>query len=138
VILSNRTSYPKLSSSAWEAGMVLTIKRIEADGAKVVLLGDTQPMTEYPETCLKVYRTMAQKCSQANPNRSQPGQEVAERTAAKRTGALYVDPTPWLCTSTRCSEVIGTTVPYWDWHHVSTAYAQVVSNAMAWALRSIL
>jgi hypothetical protein len=138
VILSNRTSYPRLSSKAWEAGMQLTISRIEADGARVVLLGDTQPVTEYPESCLSVNRMRAQRCAQANPNRLVPGQEAAERLAAARTGAIYVDPTPWLCTQTSCSEVIGTHIAYWDWHHVSTTYAQVLSNVMAGALKPIL
>ena len=138
VILSNRTSYPGLSSKAWEAGMELTISRIEGYGAKVVLIGDTQPLTEYPESCLSVNRMRAQRCAQANPNRARPGEEGAERVAAARTGAIYVDPTPWLCTTTRCSEVIGTHIAYWDWHHISTTYAQVLSNVMAGALKPIL
>jgi len=118
--------------------MELTISRIEGYGAKVVLIGDTQPLTEYPESCLSVNRMRAQRCAQANPNRARPGEEGAERVAAARTGAIYVDPTPWLCTTTRCSEVIGTHIAYWDWHHISTTYAQVLSNVMAGALKPIL
>jgi hypothetical protein len=138
VLLSNRTSFPGITSATWQQGMTSTIESLAPSGAKVGIIGDLQVMRLNPPPCLAAYPTSVQRCTQANPNHLIPGQEKAERAAAKATRSLYVDPTPWLCTKLKCVPVIGKYFAYWDSYHVSVTYAAYLSKVMGTALKTVL
>ena len=51
---------------------------------------------------------------------------------------LYVDPTPWLCTKTLCSPVIGDYLPYSDSQHVAVPYSRYLTTVLAAALAPLV
>jgi hypothetical protein len=50
----------------------------------------------------------------------------------------YVNPQPWLCTSKKCSPVIGSYVAYWDSFHITVPYAAYLTGVLGTALTSTL
>jgi SGNH domain (fused to AT3 domains) len=138
VVLSNRTSFPGITSATWEQGLEATIASLGPSKAKVAIIGDLQVISKNPPQCLAAYPTSVQRCTEANPNHQQPGQERAEAQAAKATKSLYVNPQPWLCTKAKCVPVIGKYFAYWDSYHVSVTYAAYLSSVMGAALKPVL
>jgi hypothetical protein len=134
VLLSNRTSYPGYSSAFWQAGLTTTIKALGPSKAKIAVIGDIQVLSTFPTTCLAANPNKVQKCTGQNPNTKAPGQEQAERLAATAAHDLYVNPTPWLCTTTKCSAVIGNFIIYWNTNHITVSYSKYLSNVMGLAL----
>jgi hypothetical protein len=69
-----------------------------------------------------------------NPNPKEKGLEAAELAAAKAAKSTYINPTSWLCTTKRCSPVIGNYIAYWGADHVSVTYSRYLSTVMGTAL----
>jgi len=137
VIVSNWTGLisPRLTSAQWQAAMQATLAQISG---KRVVLGDVTQLATSPQPCLAAYPTSVQKCASPNPDAAYPGQQVAEQAAAKAAGALYIDPSAWLCTTSKCSAVIGTFLPYWDSNHVTVKYSAFLAGVMRTALTPML
>jgi len=138
ILISQRTSYPGFTEAAWQSGLTTTIRDLRPSKAKVVVIGDIQVVNLEVLACLAAFPTKVQRCSTANPDTYVPGQERAERASAKATTSTYVDPTPWLCTKTRCSPVIGGFIAYWSPYHVSVHYARYLAGVMGAALKAKL
>ncbi len=142
IILADRTTYPGVTPSEWQAGLTGTIDALRPSGARVAVIGDIQVfnpglVSDLLE-CLADHATAVQDCAAPNPDLAAPGQEGAERRAASLAHDLYVNPTPWLCTSRACSPIVGGNIVYWDAFHVSASYAAFLSGVMASALRTFL
>jgi hypothetical protein len=73
-----------------------------------------------------------------NPNTAVPGHQTAEQAAAQAEKVPYVNPTPWLCTSDKCSPVIGKFIAYWNSFHVSVPYARYLTGVLGSALEGTL
>ena len=138
ILLSDKTSFPGFTPKQWQAGMQAAIDALVPTAAKVTVIGDVQVMAKNPIPCLAAYPADVQRCATANPDRTFPGQEVAERAAAAATGASYVSPAPWMCTRTRCAPIIGKYFAYWDSYHVSNTYAAYLAGVMGGALGKLL
>ena len=116
------------------AGMAL----LATSAARVTIIGDIQVFNVELPQCLAAYPTKAQHCSVANPNGLKPGQEASEKAAAVAAKDVYVDPTSWLCTSERCSSVIGNFIAYWNFAHISVPYSLYLTDVLQSALKSTL
>ncbi len=142
VILADRTTYPGATATQWQAGLTDTIDRLRPSRARIAVIGDIQVFNAGVVSellqCLSAHATAVQDCSVPNPNVAAPGQEQAERRATALAGDLYVDPTPWLCTASACSPVIGGNIVYWDAFHVSWEYSAYLSGVMGRALGPFL
>lgn len=141
VILADRTSYPGFTSAQWQAGMAATLHALSASGSRLTVIGDIQVFGNGSANvlgCLATYPNDVQKCAQPLPNTKVHGEERAERAATQAAHGTYVDPTPWLCTASRCSPVIGNFIAYFNAAHVSVTYATYLSKVMGLALRSTL
>jgi hypothetical protein len=125
------------TDAQWEAGLEATITGLAPSKAKVVVLGDIVTLQGSPEACLASNPTNVQACSVPDPNPSRPNHEPAEQTAAKAEGSLFVNPGPWLCTTT-CSVVIGSFIAYYDEFHISSQYAAYLSGVLQTALKKVL
>jgi len=137
VLLTERTTSNTISDATWKAGMLATLRALAPSKAKLAIIGDVQAFGWSVPACLASYPTAIQKCSVPNPNRSVPGHESQEKSAARAVGAKYVDPTPWMCAK-RCSPVIGSFIAYWDSNHVTASYASYLARVMGTALAPYL
>lgn len=142
IILSDRTTYGGISDAQWQAGLSRTIADLATSRAHVAVIGDIQVFdagqTSYLLSCLVNHPHSVQACDVPNPNPAAPGHETAEVAAAAGAGDLYVNPTPWLCTPTTCSPVIGGNIVYWDAFHITAKYATYLSGVMGGALGPFL
>jgi hypothetical protein len=139
IIVSDRTSWLKtVTAKQWQTGFTTTLKDLKVSKAKIAVLGDIQIFNSPVIQCLSIHPTKVQTCTVANPNKQQPSHEKSEKAAAATEKVVYVNPTPWLCTTTKCSPVIGNYIAYWDDFHVSVPYASYLSGVVATALKSTL
>lgn len=147
IILSDRTSglldgttngQTAITSSEWLSGMETTLEGLAPSHANLVIIGDIVAQNQAPAECLSANPTSVQTCSSSNPNPSRPGMQSAEKAAATAEHATYVNPIPWLCTATKCSEVVGPYISYSDPYHVSSEYSAYLSGVLQTALRKVL
>jgi hypothetical protein len=145
VLLASRTSdvpgphNQPTTDAAWQAGLEQTIAALRTPRTQVAVIGDVSafpPHDDLPQ-CLAAHATSVQSCAVANPNGRTRQHFAAERAAAAAEHVPYLDPQPWLCTTT-CSPVIGTMAAYYDSFHVSATYAEYLSGVWATALKPLL
>lgn len=142
VIISDRTSYTGVTPAEWQRGMTTTMTDLRSSGAKIAIVGDIQPLNagtvSYVLPCLINHAHAVQACAVPNPNRAATNHISSEEKAAQRAHDTYINPTPWLCTRSSCSPIIGGNLVYWDSFHITTYYAVYLSGVMGNALRPFL
>lgn len=116
----------------WQAATVRAIDQLPVPASRVTIIGNIpQPATSGPD-CLSLNSNDVQKCS--GPNQGYfTARNAAEQSAARATGARYLDMTPWFC-STTCTDVIGRYQPYWDPYHVTASYSLVLSQVLGYGI----
>jgi hypothetical protein len=131
------TATRAISNLQWRTGLQRTITLLKSAKTKVAVIGDLIAFTYEVPGCLGAYPTKVQACAVKNPNPHQPGHQGAEKLAAAKENVAYIDPLPWLCTST-CSPVIGNMIVYADSNHLTSIYAQYLSGVMGVKVRTLL
>jgi hypothetical protein len=121
--LSGFTSY----DSAWIDSLTRFVQQLRGTGAQVLVLGPVPaPDTSVP-VCLSGHLDDATACS---PPRStavnQPG-ITAESAATKAGGGRYADLTELFCTADRCPVIVGNTLVYFDWEHLTLEYSRLLA-----------
>jgi hypothetical protein len=144
VLLGERTAHVvsqphnrAIPSHTWQVALENTIAQIQTPTTKVAILEDIPYLTETPTQCLAAHQTNAQDCSISYPNKTYPGQQLAEQAAAKAKGVDFIKTVPWFCT-TRCSAVIGTYIAYSDQSHVSLTYSEYLSKVVQASIKPLL
>lgn len=125
------------TDAQWTQGLETTIATLQPSGAKIAVLGDIITFDSPVPACLAAHPSAVQLCSVPAPNSARPNHQGAEKAAAKAEKVLFVNPMPWLCTTT-CSPVIGKYIAYYDQYHVSVTYDAYLSGVLQTALKSIL
>jgi peptidoglycan/LPS O-acetylase OafA/YrhL len=120
------------SPTQWSRGLKNLFKMIPSERIKKVYLGNIPLLVQSGPLCLSRHPDDVQACSRPVylSNRSL---DSTDRSVAAELHIKYIDPTPWFC-SNICTAVVGHYDVYMDLIHVSGAYAQYLSNALAQAL----
>jgi len=145
VLLASRTSdIPgpnniPTTDAAWQAGLEQTIVALKSATTEVAVIGDITVFSPHNDLaqCLAANPTDVQGCAVPNPNGYTRHHFAAEQAAAAAENVPYLNPQPWLCTTT-CSPVIGRYAAYCDSFHVSATYAEYLSKVWATALQPLL
>lgn len=145
VIFAERTTDVDLASGGlvtpaeWTAGLEASIDAVQSRTTKVAVIGDNPAyvLAASPVPCLAEHPTAVQECatSTTGPNATWTDDEPAEKAAATATKATFIDPTPWLCSGTSCSPIIGKYAVYFDWSHITATYAAYLSGVMGTKLK---
>ncbi len=140
VLMGNRTSYPsyKGTQAQWQAGVTATLAALAPSRATVGIIGDIQVFNLNVPSCVSLHPNGLALCGMKNPNTAIPGHEVGEAAAARAAKVTYVDPTPYLCTATSCSPVIGDYVVYVDSQHLAVPYVAYLTGVLTTALSPLL
>ena len=107
------------------AGYAAMWRRLEADGMRVIALGDTPAPGKDP--------TVADCASGSDPAACGRSRQRATATpdplrrAAASAGVPFIDPVDAFCGATRCPGVIGNVLVYRDDNHVTDAYMQTMT-----------
>ena len=145
LLLASRSAQSKSSAKSfftnaqWQAGLERTIGLFRPSRARIAIIGDITLLNAIPPECLAAYPSSVQTCAVANPNpiRHNQGHQAGEQAAAATTRTPYVNPIPWLCTTT-CSPVIGSMLAYSDKWHISDTYATYLSTVFGDAIKKLL
>jgi hypothetical protein len=134
VVLSSSFAY-SVAPSRWQAGYERTVRALDDAVGRVIVLGDTPyPGPADVPTCISENLTDARVCTKARDDAVNDGTATAERRAARRTGAQFVDPSEWICTPRRCPVIVGRTLLWRDNNHLTPAYVRSLSAVLASAL----
>jgi hypothetical protein len=92
--------------------------------------------------CLAAHSKDIQRCSleRGDPQTRLDAmlQRNLESSAAKKAGAILIDPTPWFCTATTCPPVINDMIVYSDNSHTTATYATWLSPELGRALQQVV
>ena len=118
--------------TSWSAGMQAALEDLGSSGARVLLLGPP-PRAGNLQACVTRLSTPAD-CTEAVTD-DWTGLRDAERAAAARAGAEYVDVEALFCSAGRCPAVVSSTPVYTDGRHLTAAYARRVAPQLGELLR---
>jgi peptidoglycan/LPS O-acetylase OafA/YrhL len=115
---------------AWLESLTRLVHQLRGIGAKVLVLGPVpDPQSEVP-ICLSGHLDDATACSPPTSSAvNQPG-IAAESAASKAGGGQYADLTELFCTKARCPVIVGNTLVYRDWRHITLEYSRLLAPAV--------
>ncbi|MFE0801348.1 acyltransferase family protein [Streptomyces sp. NPDC058812] len=123
----------------WMTGYEHVYRRLVRDAGRVaVLLDNPWPRGDVVE-CAARHPLRLENCEvdQRDAIKSPTLRKAAER-AARRTGAAFIDPEPWLCPQAgRCPAVVGDAFVYRDESHVAESYAQALTPVLRQEIREL-
>jgi peptidoglycan/LPS O-acetylase OafA/YrhL len=121
--LSGFTSY----DPAWIDSLTRLVQQLRGTGTQVLVLGPVPgPQSSVP-VCLSGHLDDATACA---PSRSTAVNEpgiAAESAATKAGGGQYADLTDLFCTTDRCPVIVGNTLVYFDWEHLTLEYSRLLA-----------
>jgi peptidoglycan/LPS O-acetylase OafA/YrhL len=112
---------------AWIDSLTRLVRQLRATNTKVLVLGPIpDPHTSVP-ICLSGHLDDATACSLPRSTAvNEPG-IAAELAATKAGGGQYVDLTELFCTTNRCPVIVGNTLVYFDWSHLTFEYSRLLA-----------
>jgi hypothetical protein len=120
-----------VTDRAWSAGTAQTVARFTAMGSAVVLLADTARTKAEGVDCLAAHLDDVRACRlPSGIAYYYPHRRAADMEAAKRAGALVIDPDPWFCARGWCPAVVGPFVVFRDSSHMTATYARWLAPAV--------
>jgi peptidoglycan/LPS O-acetylase OafA/YrhL len=119
------------SSPAWDAALPRTLGRLAGLAGSVVVLGVTPTSRIEPPVCLAVHRDTPDDCATSRPDALDPARLQAEGAAAAASGAVFIDPTAWVCPADPCPVVIDGRPVYRDQRHLSAAFVLSLAERLA-------
>jgi hypothetical protein len=118
-------------------GMVAMARANKAASGKVLVLGDPEGLRKNPTDCLLSRHATMASCTATWPLAwLQPYDEIAVQSSQLRVA--FVDTRGWFCFERQCPAVIGRTIAYKDYHHITAAYAVRLSATFAAAFRQAI
>jgi len=112
---------------AWLDSLTRLVQQLRATGAKVLVLGQIpDPHSEVP-ICLSGHPDDATACS---PPRSTAVNQLgiaAESAATQAGGGQYADLTELFCTTDLCPVIVGNTLVFLDWSHMTREYSRLLA-----------
>jgi len=119
----------------WSAGLndfISPLIDLANQNSRVVILGDTpNPPTNSP-SCLAKNLTAPNRCDFSYRSSAAT---TATKALASQLKISYVDPTQWLCSTGKCSSVLGAHNTYRDASHISVSTSNYLSATMVKALK---
>lgn len=130
--LSSKPDGGGYTPGQWGKGMAKTLQQIAVPASRIVVLGNIPSLPVSPPLCLSHHLTDVQACSSPLADRLVET-NAAEKAAATRVGARYLNVIPWFC-STTCTAVIDRYEVYFDDYHITLAYAAYLTGVLGSAL----
>jgi peptidoglycan/LPS O-acetylase OafA/YrhL len=114
----------------WLDGLTRLVQQLRGTGAKVLVLGPApDPRTLVP-VCLSGHLDDATACAPSRSTAINPTGIAAESTATTAGGGRYADVTELFCTADRCPVIVGNTLVFLDWSHLTLEYSRQLAPAM--------
>ena len=115
-------------------GLVELFHQIQAPGRQLMLIGqDPDNYTGGPD-CLAAHESNISQCNVRESQAVVPVAINAQEKAASESHAKFVNVIPWICTKSECPQVIGNFDVYEDPFHLTSSYADHLSQVLGIAL----
>ena len=129
-VASPTTSYV----DTWSAGFSSFMGKLQAEGLKVVVIGDTPYPGQNSPSCLSVHVSDPTHC---DVSRTRTPASLATKEIALKFGATFIDPLDWICTGDICPAVKGGVNVYRDNSHLSVAFTRTLVAQLSAALNKV-
>ena len=124
------------AAGAAENGMVSMARAIKPASRNVVVMGDPEGLARSPIDCLLSRRASMARCTATwPPAMLEPYDLIAAR--AEELGVGFLDTRGWFCFEYQCPAVIGRTIAYKDYHHITAAYSLRLAGTFRAAFRRV-
>jgi hypothetical protein len=111
---------------AWIDSLTRLVQQLRSTGAQVLVLGPIpDPHADVP-VCLSGHLDDARACSRPRSTAVNESGIAAESAATKAGGGHYADLTDLFCTANRCPVIIGNSLVYLDYSHLSFPYSRAL------------
>jgi peptidoglycan/LPS O-acetylase OafA/YrhL len=129
----NTKGIHKFTPAEWTNATLDTLNTLRAQTkAKIVFMGDTPTPRSTVSDCVSAHLNDVRPCvTDLAHAHTYPDRHKAMRPAITAAGYPYVDPQPWLCSSSGCPPIIGNYLVYRDATHVSREYVQFLTPLIA-------
>jgi len=119
-------------TATWEAGMVRTLDDLKRASNLVVYLADTPVSSVDSPTCLRAHRSSIAACATPYAKAVSAKWLAEEQHVATTEGVIWIDPTPWICSTEPCSPLSGKYIIYVDSGHLAASFARTLEKPL-WA-----
>lgn len=113
--------------STWTTKLTEMVRELRGTGAEVLVLGSVPNPQGWVPDCLTLHLTDATACSPARSKAVNETGIAAEMAATRAGGGHYSDITDLFCTAERCPAIVGDTLVYSDYGHLTLRYTMQVA-----------
>jgi len=124
--LSGFTSY----DAAWIDSLTRLVRQLRGIGARVLVLGPVPAPGSVVPVCLSGHLDDARACSPSRLTAVNEAGIAAESAATQAGDGQYADVTELFCTADRCPVIVGNTLVYFDWVHLTLEYSRLLAPAI--------
>jgi hypothetical protein len=130
------TSGKAIPPSTYTTALTKTIKSLQRPGREVFVLSDPPVQDVSPPVCMAAHESNFGGCetSLSASLKNDGVWQTALKTAATKTGASFIDVTPWFCHKNACPFVINSIEVYLDNGHMTSTYGAFLSDVLQSAL----
>ena len=111
---------------SWIDSLTRLVQQLRSTGAQVLVLGPIPDPQSVVPICLSGHLDDATACSPPRSTAVNGPGIAAESAATKAGGGHYADLTDLFCTTDRCPVIIGNSLVYLDYSHLSFAYSHAL------------
>jgi hypothetical protein len=123
---SSFTSY----DSAWLKSLTRLVQQLRGTRAKVLVLGPVpDPDVDVP-ICLSAHLDDETVCTPSRSSAVNNTGIAAESAATTTGGGHYADLTDLFCTTDRCPVIVGNSLVYLDWTHLTFEHSRLLAPAI--------
>jgi len=116
--------------AAWIDSLIRLVHDLRATGANVLVLGPVPDPHESVPICVSAHLDDAAACSQPRALAVNASGIAAESAATTAAGGRYVDLSDLFCGAERCPVVVGNTLVYFDWSHLTFEYSRQLAPVL--------
>ena len=115
---------------AWIDSLTRLVLQLRATGAKVLVLGPVPDPQSVVPICLSGHLDDVTACAPLRLDALDERGIAAESAATLAAGGQYADLTDLFCTADRCPVIVGNTLVYQDWSHLTREYSLLLAPVM--------
>ena len=112
---------------AWIHKLTRLVQQLRGIGASVLVLGPIPDPHSYVPICLSGHVDEATACSPPRSTAVNQSGIAAESAATEAGGGHYADLTQLFCSTVRCPVIVGNSLVYMDWGHLTFEYSRLLA-----------
>jgi hypothetical protein len=112
--------------AAWINGMNTTLTSLKSASRNLVYLSDYPVSLFAPEDCLGLNPSITYVCATNVSDAINVNWLNVERVVALNNGAIWINPTEWLCKTDPCDPLMNGYIMYRDGGHLTATFAQTL------------